>query len=293
MNTPITLQLVRERLPARPVDSHKGTFGHVFILAGSRGFTGAAKLAAEAASRSGVGLVTVGCPRTLADAMAVSLYEAMSRPLPATPEETLSFDALDPALAFAVDKQAVVLGPGISQHEETRRFAVEFVRQCPVPMVVDADGLNCLSTDVDALASAKAAVLITPHPGEIARLAQCTTAEVQADREGVAKRMAQRLGCVVALKGYRTVIAEPNGACLINPTGNAGLASGGTGDVLAGLLGGLLAQGLSARDAALIGVYAHGLAADIAVKSTTQRGLIARDVTHALPMAWHFLEREA
>jgi NAD(P)H-hydrate epimerase len=293
MGAPITLQLVREKLPARPVDGHKGTFGHVFIIAGSRGFTGAAKLAAEAASRSGVGLVTVGCPRSLADPMAVALYEAMSRPLPATPEETLSFAALDPALSFAMDKQAVVLGPGISQHEETRRFAIEFVRQCPAPMVVDADGLNCLSTAPDAFACTNAPILITPHPGEMARLAQCTTAEVQADREGVAKRMAQRLGCVVALKGHRTVIADPNGNCLVNPTGNAGLGSGGTGDVLAGLLGGLLAQGISTYDAALIGVYAHGLAADIAVKSTTQRGLIARDVTHALPMAWHFLEREA
>ncbi|MBX7258723.1 MAG: NAD(P)H-hydrate dehydratase [Candidatus Hydrogenedentes bacterium] len=293
MSQPITLQLVRERLPVRPVDGHKGTFGHVFILAGSRGFTGAAKLAAESAGRSGVGLVTVGSPRPLADAMAVALYEAMSRPLPATPEETLSYDALEPALAFAVDKQAVVLGPGISQHPETRRFVLEFVRQCPTPMIVDADGLNCLSTAADTLAEAKAPILITPHPGEMARLMQCTATEVQADRENIAKRAAQRFACVVALKGHRTVIADPNGNALVNPTGNAGLASGGTGDVLAGLLGGLLAQGISPYDAALIGVYTHGLAADIAVKSTTQRGLIARDVTHALPMAWHFLEREA
>lgn len=293
MSHPITLQLVRERLPARPVDGHKGVFGHVFILAGSRGFTGAAKLAAEAASRSGVGLVTVGCPRTLADVIALALYEAMSLPLPATAEETLSLEALDPALSFALDKQAVVLGPGLSQHPDTRQFVLAFVRQCPVPMVVDADALNCLGPAPEILAEAKAPVLITPHPGEMARLASCSTASVQADRDGFARRMAQRCNCVVALKGHRTVIASPNGDVLINPTGNAGLASGGTGDVLAGLVGGLLAQGISPHDAALIGVYTHGLAADIAVKSTTQRGLIARDVTHALPMAWQFLEREA
>jgi NAD(P)H-hydrate epimerase len=286
----ITSELVRTLLPRRPDAAHKGTFGHVFIIAGSRGFTGAAILACEGASRSGVGLVTVGVPRPLGDVMAASLVETMSFLLPSTDAETLAQAAVAPALEFAASKQAVVLGPGISQHPETRAFVLEFVRRCPAPILIDADGLNALSTDPGALLDAAGPRVLTPHPGEMARLTGKTTAEVQADRVSVARDFVARYRCVAVLKGYRTVVADTSGEVYVNPTGNAGLAKGGTGDVLSGVIGGLMAQGASGLHAALAGVYAHGLAGDLAAKAQTQRGMTALDVVDALPAAWRAIE---
>jgi NAD(P)H-hydrate epimerase len=292
MSTETSIALVKSLLPGRPANAHKGTFGHVFILAGSRGFTGAAKLACEGAVRSGVGLVTVGAPRPLGDVLAASLVEAMSLALPATASETLAREALGPALEFAATKQAVVLGPGISQHPETREFAIQFIRRCPAPLLVDADGLNALSAAPESLLEAAGPRVVTPHPGEMARLLGCSATEVQADREAAATEAASRFGCVVVLKGYRTVIADGAGAVYVNPTGNAGLAGGGTGDVLSGLIGGLMAQGMSGLHAAVLGVYVHGLAGDIAARRKTQRGMAASDVVQCVPDAWRAIERD-
>lgn len=293
MSESITMEQVRALVPARPETGHKGTFGHVFILAGSRGFTGAAKLAADAAARSGVGLVTVGIPAPVADVVAAGLLEPMSLPLPATDAASLAEEALRPALAFTATKDAAVLGPGLSQHLDTRRFILGFVRQCPVPLIVDADGLNALSADPDALRREDGlARIVTPHPGEMARLTRSTTQAVQADRETCAARFAAEYGCVVVLKGHRTVVADPAGNVRINPTGNSGMATGGTGDVLSGLIGGLLAQGLGAFDAAVLAVYLHGRAGDFAAERMTQRGMVAGDVIRALPDAWRVLEQD-
>ncbi len=292
MSIEITQDIARALLPERPSGGHKGTFGHVLILAGSRGFTGAPRLAAEAACRSGAGLVTVGVPASLSDIVATMLMEAMSLPLPATEAESFSHDAVRPALEAAKSRSAAALGPGISQHDSTQRFVAEFVAQCPVPLVVDADGLNCLSNSLDALRDCCVPVLLTPHPGEMARLAKCSTAEVQAHRQELAVSFAKAHGCVVLLKGQGTVAAAPDGACSVNATGNAGLGTGGTGDVLTGLLGGLLAQGMEVYDAARLGAFVHGLAGDIAAQQRTQRGLIARDVIDAIPAAWRNLEKE-
>lgn len=286
----ITWDIARRLLPDRPQTAHKGTFGHVFIIAGSRGFTGAAKLAGEAAARSGVGLVTVGIPRPLADVVAASLLEVMSLPLPATDAEALSAEAAGPALEFAAGKQAVVLGPGLMQHQETRSFVQAFVERCPTPLLVDADGLNALKNALDAIKRASAPIVLTPHPGEMSRLMNRPTAEIQQSRERCAREFAESSGCVVVLKGHRTVVAPPEGPVYVNPTGNSGLATGGTGDVLSGLIGGLMAQGLSTRDASLLGVYTHGLAGDIAAERMTERGMIARDVLDAIPEAWRRLE---
>jgi ADP-dependent NAD(P)H-hydrate dehydratase / NAD(P)H-hydrate epimerase len=285
----ITPEMLRPLIPARSRDSHKGTFGHVLILAGSRGFTGAARLAAEGAYRSGAGLVTVGIPEPLAAVAAAMLIEAMSLALPATRSESFSPAAVGPALDAAQTRQAVVLGPGISQHEDTRRFVAEFVEQCPVPLLIDADGLNCLSHDLSPLARAGAPVILTPHPGEMARLCGCSTDEVQSARAEKASEFARSHNCVVILKGSRTVVASNGETCYTNPTGNAGLATGGTGDVLSGLVGGLLAQGLSCDKAARLGVYLHGLAGDFAARELTQQAMLARDVLAALPQAWHAL----
>lgn len=290
MSPTITMDTARGLLPVRPEDGHKGTFGHVFIIAGSRGFTGAAKLACHAAGRSGVGLVTLGVPFPLGDIIAMELLEAMSLRLPATEAETVAQDALERALTFSQDKQAVVLGPGISRHADTTAFVHDFVPACSPPLVVDADGLNALSENVASLRERAAPTILTPHPGEMARLLGTTTAEVQADREGSARHAANDLGVTLVLKGQGTVVAAPDGRVAVNTTGNHGMGTGGTGDVLAGLLGGLLAQGVEPFDAACLGVFTHGLAGDIAAEAYTARGMVAGDLLNALPEAWMALE---
>lgn len=290
MSREISLGAARALLPPRKPDDHKGTYGHLFVVSGARGFTGATRMTCEAAYRSGVGLVSAGIPRPLADVLSAALLETMTLPLPATDAETFAYSALEPALSFAQEKDAVAIGPGVSQHDETRRFVLDFIRRCPLPMVIDADGLNCLSSDVAALDESDSPRIVTPHPGEMARLVGAGTMEVQQDREKVAARFAKGHRCVVVLKGYRTVVADAEGHVAVNPTGNSGMGTGGTGDVLTGILGGLLAQGMAPFDAAVLSVYAHGLAGDIAAELKTMRGMIAGDVIDALPEAWKKLE---
>ncbi len=286
----LTKTRVRALMPPRPRDGHKGTFGHVFIIAGSRGFTGAAKLAGLGAARAGCGLVTLGIPRTLADAVATATMELMTLPLPSTRAESVSREAAAPAVRFAQDKAAVALGPGLSQQPATRDFVRKFIAACAPPIVIDADGLNALAGQVDGISSVLKPPILTPHPGEMARLCACSTAEVQKDRAGTAARFARRYRCVVALKGLRTIIAGPDGDVYVNPTGNSGMGTGGTGDILTGILGGLLAQGLSPLDAAQLGVYLHGLAGDLAAADKTERGMIAGDLLDRIPAAWRILE---
>ena len=287
----ITPELLKPLLPERPRDGHKGTFGHLFAIAGSRGFTGAAKLMGEAAGRSGVGLVTLGVPASLGDVVAGDLREVMTMLLPATPAESIATEAVDAAVAYSEGKTAVALGPGLSQHPETVAFVLAFVERCPVPMVNDADGLNALSTDVSVLTRAAQPCVLTPHPGEMARLCGVSTSDVQAERAGAASGLAEGYGCVVVLKGADTVVAGPAGERFVNRTGNSGMATGGTGDVLTGVIGGLMAQGMSGLDAACAGVFLHGLAGDRAAEAHSERGLIASDVIAALPDAWRALER--
>jgi len=289
MTRSIDLSSVRALVPKRRADTHKGTFGHVCVIAGSRGFTGAAKLACEAAARSGVGLVTAAVPESLGDLIGASLLEAMSFLLPATESESIALNALEPALEFAASKEAIVIGPGLSQDPDTCAFVLEFVRRCPVPTLIDADGLNALGANPSVLLHAAGPRVLTPHPGEMARLMARKTAYIQENRESVASSFAEQYRCVVVLKGYETVVAG-KGECFINTTGNSGLATGGTGDVLSGLIGGLLAQGIKELQAAVLGVYLHGLAGDIAAVAKTQRGMIARDVIEAIPEAWKRIE---
>lgn len=292
MTHELTAELVRPLLPPRPEDGHKGTFGHALVVAGSRGFTGAAKLAVEGAYRAGAGLVTAACPETIIPMVAPGLLEAMWIPLPATPEGAVSSQALAVGIASAKGRDAVVLGPGMSTHEETCRFVLGFLAESPSPVLVDADGLNNLASDVGMLERVSVSVVLTPHPGEMARLIGASVAAVQEARVETARTFASRFNCVVVLKGHRTVIADASGACFVNPTGNSGMATGGTGDVLSGIIGGLLAQGCKARDAALVGVYLHGMAGDIAAARMTARGMIARDLLAAIPEAWRMLEAE-
>jgi NAD(P)H-hydrate epimerase len=286
----LTYEQMHALLPPRPEAGHKGTFGHVFVVAGSRGFTGAAKLACRAAERSGAGLVTLGIGDALQPVVAVDLLESMTLGLPSSEDGALNEEATIPALEFARSTQAVAIGPGLGTNEATQNFVEQFLVRCPVPFVADADALNGLAGRADLLGLKRSACILTPHPGEMARLLSIETQAVQAAREAMVRKMADTAGAVTILKGHRTLIAMPGGKASENPTGNHGLAKGGSGDVLTGLLGGLLAQGMAPFDAARLGVYVHGLAGDIAAARVGARGMTASDVLAALPAAWRQLE---
>jgi ADP-dependent NAD(P)H-hydrate dehydratase / NAD(P)H-hydrate epimerase len=274
-------------LPSRPGGSHKGNFGHLLVLAGSVGKTGAAALTCEAALRAGAGLVTLGVPASLNDILEVKLTEAMSLPLPeAAAARALGAAAWPPIVEFLDEtnqKSTVALGPGIGTHPETRELVARLVRDLTCPMVIDADGINNLEGVTNGLKDAAGPRILTPHPGEIARLVGLTTLEVQARRLDLARDTAARLGVTLVLKGAQTVVAAPDGRAWLNTTGNPALASGGTGDVLTGLMGGFLAQGLAPWDAARLGVYLHGLTADFFVSRHGQRGMIAGDLLAVWP----------
>jgi hydroxyethylthiazole kinase-like uncharacterized protein yjeF len=275
---------MRTLLPPRPFAGHKGTFGHLVVLAGSEGKTGAATLTSEAALRAGAGLVTLGIPASLNDILEVKITEAMTLSLAeAAGARSLGLNALEPLKRFLEQKTALALGPGLGTHPETQELVRHLARHLPLPMVIDADGVNALAGDPDLLKSAAGPRIITPHPGEMARFLGITPQEVQADRLGIAREAAARTKAVLVLKGAQTVVADPQGRLSINSTGNSALASGGTGDVLTGLIGGFLAQKLTSWEAARLGVYLHGLAADYWAAQYGSRGLIAGDLLAIYP----------
>lgn len=264
-------------------DIHKGNRGHLLVLAGSTGKTGAATLSCLGALRAGAGLVTLGIPKSLNPILENKLTEAMTYPLPETAESSLSLEAEKEIFNLMEGKTAVAIGPGLSTHAETSLLVRRLVANCPLPMVIDADGLNALSSDPSALAKCRGRTILTPHPGEMARLAGISNSEVQADRIGTAEAFAQKHGCCLVLKGARTVIAEPEGQIHINPTGNPALSSGGSGDVLTGLIGGFLARGWPPAKAAAAGVYLHGLAADRLSEEMGQSGILAGELLDVIP----------
>jgi hydroxyethylthiazole kinase-like uncharacterized protein yjeF len=271
-------------LPPRPFASHKGTFGHLVVVAGGEGKTGAAFMTAEAALRSGAGLVTAAVPASLNDILEVKLTEAMTLPLPeAEGARALGQKALMPLTDFLAGKTTVALGPGLGTHPETREVVQALVRDCPLPLGIDADGLNCLAGQLEVLKGSGGPRILTPHPGEMGRLLGLGGQEVQSRRLEIARNFATAHGVWLVLKGSQTVVAAPDGTLSLNPTGNPVLASGGTGDVLTGLIGGWLAQGLPPWDAARLGVYLHGLAADYLADAIGPRGHIAGDLLASFP----------
>ncbi len=286
----LDLDSVRALLPERPVTGHKGTFGHVFIIGGSRGYSGAPVLAGYGAIRSGVGLATVGMPTSLGDLPTMGLLEAMTFPLPETQQGTLAMAALESTSEFSAATNATVIGPGLSRHEHTRRFIVEFIRQCQAPLLIDADGLSALSQGTNCVKERKRETVLTPHPGEMARILNTTSEDVLENREAMTRDLAQALEATVVLKGHKTLVAAPDGSLSENTTGNNGMGTGGAGDVLSGLIGGLIAQGMSGTEAAQLGVYVHGLAGDLAAEYRSARGMIARDIVDCIPDAWLLLE---
>lgn len=278
-------QALRGLLAARRPDTHKGDYGHVLLLAGSPGLTGAAALSALGALRCGSGLVTVGVPATLQDVLAGQLTEAMTWALPATKARTLAAAAAAAVLRAADRFDAVGLGPGVSVDPATQAAMRTLVAQLPKPLVVDADGLTALAGDLGALNKATAPRILTPHPGELARLTQQPVAEIQRNREAIAQRMARAWRSTVVLKGHRTVVAHVDGRCYVNETGHAGMASGGMGDVLTGVITSLLGQRLGPFEAAALGVYLHGLAGDLARARVGEAGLLASDAASTIPQA--------
>jgi NAD(P)H-hydrate epimerase len=284
---------VRGLLPQRPPDVHKGSCGAVFLLAGSLGFTGAAALAAQAAITSGAGLVYLGIPESLNDVMAMKLTEVITKPLPETRTRTTSIHALERIRAIISKAGAVAVGPGISTHPETVELVQQLLPQLPVPAVIDADGLTALAQKIEVLGSVKVPLVLTPHYGEMSQLLQADVLAVKADPLAVAREAAARLKQVIVLKGAPTVIAEPSGRAWINTTGNAGMATAGTGDVLTGMITGLLAQGLRPLDAARLGVFLHGLSGDLAAAAKTEYCLLAGDLIAWLPQAYQHLMEHA
>jgi NAD(P)H-hydrate epimerase len=276
---------VRAALPLRPVDAHKGSYGHLLVVAGSVGRTGAAALACLGALRAGTGLVTCATPASQQPVVAALLSEAMTEPLPETAARTLSMKAVERIGELASRMDAVALGPGIGLDAETQAAVQTLVRDVERPMVVDADALTALAGRSGVCRDARASRFLTPHPGEAARLLGCGIAEVQADRIASARRLAAESGAIVALKGARTVVSRPDGQVTLNPTGNPGMATGGTGDVLTGVAGGLLAQGVAPILALSAAVYLHGLAGDVAAETRGEAGLVAGDVAAAIPAA--------
>lgn len=274
----------RSFLPERPPDAHKGTCGTVLIIAGSEGFTGAAALAGEAALVAGAGLVHLGIPRSLNEILEVKLTEVITKPLPETPERTLSTAALEKILDLAGGAQCVAIGPGLSLHPETKALVRALLGKLRMPVVLDADGINALAGDPGVLTRRKWPTVITPHPGELARLTGRSPRDINGDRIECARRYAREWNTVLLLKGAPTIVSRPDGFSCINSTGNAGMASGGTGDVLTGALASLITQGTEPFEAAVAAAYFHGLAGDLALLRIGEMGLCASDLLEYLPL---------
>ncbi|MGB2690989.1 MAG: NAD(P)H-hydrate dehydratase [Thermodesulfobacteriota bacterium] len=282
----VTSESVDGILGPRYEDTHKGTYGHLFILAGSPGKSGAAALVALGAQRTGTGLVTLGIPKSLNPIMEQKTTEAMTEPLPETNLETFGPESLERALKIAGEKKtAIAIGPGISTTNETREFLYEIIRNSDLPMLIDADAITLVSDNPQILNEAKAPIVLTPHPGEMSKLAKISTEEVQADRINVAIDFSTKFNVYLVLKGARTLISTPEGEIFINTTGNPGMSSGGMGDVLSGIIGGLLAQRIDPVDACKLGVFVHGLAGDLVAEQNGEAGIIASDVANSLPNA--------
>ncbi len=271
-------------LPVRDADTHKRASGVVLIVAGSREMPGAARLIARAAGRVGAGLVTVAVPSSVLPVVGAGLTEATFRALPETAEGSVSSSALPVVLEAAERADALALGPGLSTHPETAGFVRALVRNAPVPLVLDADGLNAFAGRAADLAEREADAVLTPHAGEFSRLTGVEGLELERDRLGAVRELAASTGCTTLLKGSRTVVAEPRGTVAINPTGSAFLATAGSGDVLTGMIAGLLARGTAPGDAASAGAYLHGLAG-LSAGSERGEGVVAGDLIDAIPDA--------
>ncbi|HET6515584.1 MAG TPA: NAD(P)H-hydrate dehydratase [Thermodesulfovibrionales bacterium] len=283
--------LLSALIPDRPAYSHKGDYGHVFIVAGSRGRTGAALMAAKACLRTGAGLVTIGVPETLMGVFQSRVTEEMTLPLPDNGNGSLSAKSADVIIGFLSESADVLsIGPGIGVSEDTEKIMEAVVTSCRAPMVIDADGLNSIG-NTGMFRKALAPVILTPHPGEMARLLSKTKTQehrrrIEMDRIHTALSFAKDSGVTLVLKGVPTVIADPDGRAWINSTGNPGMATAGTGDVLTGMISSFLGQHLTPLNGAILGVYLHGLAGDIAASQKGRHSLVASDIIESIPQGF-------
>jgi ADP-dependent NAD(P)H-hydrate dehydratase / NAD(P)H-hydrate epimerase len=282
----LTAAAVRQWLPVREAESHKGSFGHLLVVAGAEGKTGAAILCAQGGMRSGTGLVTLCVPARNNPIFETSLLEAMTVPLGDEQKGYLSLDNYDEIIRAVQGKQALVMGPGLGLAVETRELVLKLYRHCELPMVVDADGLNILADSPADISTPAGPRILTPHPGEMGRLTGLKSRAIQADRLAISSAFAREKGIFLVLKGADSVIAAPDGRLAINPTGNPGMATGGMGDVLTGIIGGLLAQGLPPWEAACLGTFTHGAAGDrLAERSGASFGFLAGELAREFPRA--------
>lgn len=282
----ITREDICHFLLPRRIDAHKGTYGHTFILAGSAGMTGAATLTSLGALYSGAGLVTTGVPESLNHIMEIKLTEVMTKPLPETKFQSLSFSGYKKIFDFSRIVDVLAVGPGLSRIDETLNLVRRVIGSINLPMVIDADAIFALKGHTSILKKRKAPTVLMPHPGEMVYLTGKPVDVIQADRIKVARDFALRFAVSLVLKGARTVVASPSGEVWINSTGNPGMASGGVGDVLTGIIASLIGQKINAFEAAKIGVYVHGLAGDLSRDKNGEIGLTASDVINELPHAF-------
>lgn len=283
MNQPTitTREYVAQHIRPREADSHKGTYGTLLTVCGSYGMAGAALLCARGALRSGVGLLRAAVPQSVYPLLVEAIPEAVFHPV-AEQDGCFSADAVSALTEALATADAVAVGCGMGRGEGQRLVVRHILSHSTVPVILDADGINAVTPHILEEETRTAPLILTPHPGEMARLMGLSVAEVQADRVAVACRLARQTGAVVVLKGHHTIIAAPDGTVMENPTGNSGMATGGSGDVLAGIVGSLVAQGLSPYEAAVCGVYLHGMAGDLAAAKHSQHGMLPTDLIEEL-----------
>jgi hydroxyethylthiazole kinase-like uncharacterized protein yjeF len=294
----LTLEMVDDKavIPLfgrRKRETHKGTYGHLLIISGSLGKTGAAVMAGRAALKMGAGLVTVATASSCLPLVTRSMPELMTEPLAETKEKTIAAEAVGRAVELCRGKDGLVLGPGLSTHPSTSRFVGELLARVKLPVVIDADGLNILAENQGLLSKIPRPAILTPHPGEFGRFLGLAAAAVLDQRLDLVREFAKKHDLILVLKGHRTLTAVPDGRTFINSTGNPGLATGGSGDVLSGMIGSQLVQEKEAWKAALSAVYAHGLAGDLAAQKLSQKALTATDIIRFLPAALQELEEKA
>lgn len=265
---------------------HKNNFGHVLILAGSGNMLGAPCLCGLAAMRAGAGLVTIGVPKTLNLTLQKKISPSiMTMALPGTPQATLSSRAYNSIKGSLTKFQAIAIGPGLTQNTSTQKLIRKITQTARQPLVIDADGLNAVARDLKCLCASSTVKVLTPHPGEMSRLTALGAKKILKDPACIARQFAQEYNVILLLKGHHTVVAGPDGRIYINKTGNAGMATAGSGDVLTGMIAALLAQGLSGFEAARWGAYLHGKAGDLAASAKTRAGMIATDIIDNIPKA--------
>jgi NAD(P)H-hydrate epimerase len=270
--------MVKGMIPHRGCSTHKGSYGSVLVVACSKGMEGSGIMSSRAALRSGAGIVRLALPHSLQRLMFTDALEIMSEGLEDRSLGILAEECIPRLLEKAKKSSALLIGPGLTDSGSIRTVMAEVIKECTLPMIIDADGLNAISSNPGILKERKGEIVITPHPGEMARLCGCSSSDIQRDRLGHAAEFAREFDVIVVLKGYRTIIAMPNGTVFINPTGNPGMATAGSGDVLAGIIAGLAAQKFKLIDAVLCGVYIHGAAGDCAAGKIGEYGLTAGDI---------------